>query len=140
MSLDIFINCFEAGETGYFRLDLIDEIFGPFVVGRDNQHRLWKLDYGQNNTSDLYFSLKEGDASLCSDLTINRPCSDPRLYDALLSVLRQSNSVLFYPTDDDPPLIGKETTRPHLPEDMVTSLGTPVIARSGTEIIQTITD
>jgi hypothetical protein len=133
VSFDLFVNCFEHGEKGVFPGSMLERLFGPQIVSRKPEFSLWSIDYGQNNTSDIYVSFEDG-VKNCSGFTINRPCADIRLFEAIYAVLADTNSVLFYPSDD-PPLIGKVSTRQHLPQDMVDSLGGPILMNNGREIL-----
>jgi hypothetical protein len=70
-------------------------------------------------------------------LSINRPCADLRLWDALASILALGNVVLYFP-GCKAPLIANLNARQHVPLDMIEALGEPIIAASGAEILREI--
>jgi hypothetical protein len=64
------------------------------------------------------------DQSLLRSFTVLRLCGDLRFWDAMASILRLGNLVLFFPTSC-PPLIADGSVAPHLPPNMIESMGQP---------------
>jgi hypothetical protein len=60
-----------------------------------------------------------------------------RLWGSKYKVVSMSNVVLYFP-GNAPPLIANESVANHLPEDMIDSLGRPLLVRSGAEIVDVI--
>ena len=73
----------------------------------------------------LSFSATEPGAS---GFVVSRPSKDSALYEALLQVLRLEGVVAYAPGST--PVVGNPATVAHLPPDMLSGLGQPVLART----------
>ena len=69
--------------------------------------------------------------------TVHRPCSDQRLWDALVSLLASGDVVLYFP-GGRAPLGARSTVTHHLPASLIEALGQPAVVTSGREIQQEI--
>jgi hypothetical protein len=127
MSFDLFVGCFRDGEKATFPRSLVDEHLGPYVTAR--HPGCLTLTFDARSESYLYVDEARAIYGFC----VNRPCASSKLYEALLSLLRSDNLVLYMP-GNCPPLIANRSVGGHLPKDMVDSLGTPVILSSSDEI------
>jgi hypothetical protein len=127
MSFELFVQCFDHGEFGSFPREIVERLFGPFVIRRDSE---WiDIEYDAQNSATIYMS---ADAGL-DGFMVHRPCGDRRLYEALLAILRSGNLVMYWP-GDGPALIGQPETARHLPQDLIDTLGEPVVVGSPDEI------
>lgn len=70
---------------------------------------------------------------MIDSFSVNRPISDLRLYQAILDVLRQGNMALYMP-GNCPPLVGAESAKKHLPQEMIATLGAPRVLADASEI------
>ena len=77
----------------------------------------------------LSFSVTEHGAS---GLVVSRPSADSALYEALLCVLRLEGVVAYTP--GSVPVVGNAATVTHLPPDLVSNLGQPVLASTSAEL------
>ena len=127
MSFDLFVGCFRNGRKGTFPRSLVDDYLGPYVTAK--HPGCLTLTFDARSESYLYVE----EAPEIDGFCINRPCTSSKLYDALLSLLRSDNLVLYMP-GNCPPLIANPSVTAHLPKDMVDSLGAPVVLSSSDEI------
>jgi hypothetical protein len=135
MSFDIYLQVFDKGEFAGISRDRVRDALGANFIAESAADR-WKVQYDAKNHCDVYLSLDGGGAML-QGLSINRPCGDLRLWDALAAILALGNVVLYFP-GCKAPLVANSDARQHLPVDMIAALGEPVIVRSGAEILREI--
>ena len=131
----MYMQVLDEGESAGIPHDSVRDAFGAAFVAESGPER-WKVFYDAQNSCDVYLSLDAG-AGMVQGLSINRPCADLRLWDALASVLALGNVVLYFP-GCKAPLIANFNARQHLPLDMIEALGEPIIAASGAEILREI--
>jgi hypothetical protein len=131
MSFDVSVQCFERGEFGTFTREQLRAAFGDHL--REVEPDFWQLHYGPQDSCDLYLSSHNADPTLLDHLTLNRPCHDARLWDALAGILTLGNLVLYFP-GEHPPLVTNHRVSEHLSADMIAVLGQPVVIASGAEI------
>jgi hypothetical protein len=67
---------------------------------------------------------------------VERPCGDPRLWNAVYEVLKIGEVVLFFP--GGPLIVAKENADRTLPEEMVEGMGEPVSVESGEAIVKIV--
>lgn len=134
MSFDVHIQFFEGGEPAAIPRDSAREAFGS-KLAEPEQNR-WTVSYDPQNSSEIYLNSGESVESLWG-LSIYRPCGDLRLWDALASILKMGNAVLYFP-GCKPPLVAKLSVREHLPADMIEALGEPVVVGRGAEILREV--
>jgi hypothetical protein len=135
MSFDLFLQVFDQGELTRISRDRVRDAFGAAFVTESEPDR-WKVLYDPQNSCDVYLSV-DGSAGMLQGLSINRPCGDLRLWDALAYILALGNVVLYFP-GCRAPVIGNVNSRQHLPLDMIEALGEPIVVRSGAEILREV--
>ena len=135
MSFDVFLQVFDQGESAGISCDRVRDAFGAAFVTESEPNR-WKVLYDAQNSCDVYLGL-DGGAGMLQGLSINRPCGDLRLWEALASILALGNVVLYFP-GCRAPVIGNLNARQHLPLNMIEALGEPIVAASGAEILREI--
>lgn len=67
--------------------------FGAAFLSEPELDR-WEVQYDAHSASDVYLS--SYDATMLDGFSINRPCGDMRLWDALASILALGNFVLYF--------------------------------------------
>jgi hypothetical protein len=137
MSFEVYLNCIQNGDKGFFPTALVEAAFDPFISSREGE--CWVVIYPDSpstlDQTDLHLTLKDGDRSSCSGLMVSRPTSNPRLYEGLMHILQVTDSILFC-IGDCPPLVGRADAIPHIASEIRETLGDPVIVRSGAEIVE----
>ena len=81
--------------------------------------------------------LEPFDADSVHQITVKRPCKDPRLWDSLARLLRLRTVILYSP-EGPGPVVREETVTLHIPHGILHTLGKPVVIRNGQEIQATI--
>ena len=130
MSFDIFVIRSENGKVAPIPLDVIEQAFGPFIKYREPAG--WELSFPDGGRTFVY--IKDGDE--VHHFNVNRPASSPELWTALLEILRQTGTVLFWPGGGA--VVGDDSSIAHLMPAIAEIFGTPIIAREGAEIVQLI--
>ncbi|HQL75301.1 MAG TPA: hypothetical protein PLD58_19125 [Phycisphaerae bacterium] len=139
MGFDLFVSCFSRGEpAGIPRQHWLDA-FAGFISDEDSD--VWHVEYDQANSCDIHVtpdpnerdSIRPG---TIASAMIERPCEDQRLWDALSSVMRLGNVVLYYPGSQA--LVACASVAEHLPEGMADALGGVVCIASGEDIVRYI--
>jgi hypothetical protein len=135
MSFEAFVQIYNDGElTGIPRQQIRDS-FGSFLS--EGGAYDWHLYYDEANNCDVILKTHAGDKNLVTSFTVVRPCGDPRFWDAMVSILRLGNVVLFFPANC-PPLVADNKVAQHLPPDMIETLGEPRCVSSAREILDLV--
>lgn len=129
MGTEIYVNRFRKGEPLPFSPGAVEQSFSEPVAERQDGDLALRLGGPDEPINVVQFSPTRNDATA---FAVERPLDDLRLYEALLSVLLQEGSVAYAP--GSPPVVGVKASMAHLPEDMVASLGSPVVALSAAEL------
>jgi hypothetical protein len=128
MGFEVFVQCYgKTEQSGLSR----DRVRALFPVDKESDPGCWTVRYGPTDWCDLYVRTK-GDR--LNGFMVSRPCCDTRLWDALLTVLQLGDVVMFWP--GSPPMIGSAEGATRLPEDMVRSLGKPVLISRAEQFIE----
>lgn len=125
MSFDIFLGCFHGGEVSDFPSSVIEKAFGPFTITKEPTCRV--LAYPDGGHSELYVD----DTPAVSDFMVARPCRSPEFLQGLFDVLRETTSILYWGQGC---VIADAAVIPHLPPDMLESLGEPTFAAKPDDI------
>ena len=136
MSFEVFVQCFTNGERDGVPDLEIQKAFGSHLSVQDE--KWWRAYYDELNSSDILVQRLPADRRLVHFMSVQRPCGDPRLWDALVAILRLGHFVLYFPAKKPPLLIPDESVARHQPKDMVESMGKLVPVRSGQDICHEI--
>ncbi len=85
---------------------------GPHL--NELEPNFWQLDYDDLNSCNIYLTAHNSDSGLIDGFTVNRPCYDQRLWDALASILTLGDVVLYFP-GCRAPLVAQAIVAQHLP-------------------------
>ncbi|MGH8106690.1 MAG: hypothetical protein ACREO1_08000 [Arenimonas sp.] len=135
MSFDLYLQRFRNGEAAGIPMEVIRDAFGSQVVEMDED--FWQVQYGSDESSDIFMQVLPSDASLIHTISIHRPCRDVRLWQSLWLLLELPGTVFYFPGCQRP-LSRDSQIGTAMPGDMRESLGEPVIASSAQEIFQSI--
>jgi hypothetical protein len=97
----------------------------------------FSVSYDDLNSCHVDISPQASDPLMLNWLCVSRPCSDLRLWSALLAVMRLGSVVLYFP-GGAPPLVANQWAGEQLPAEMVEALGRPRIVSSAEEILEAI--
>lgn len=134
VSFDVYLQVFENGESAGISRDGVRDAFGAAFVSEPMPDR-WKVTYDAQNSCDVYLS--SHGSTMLKGFSINRPCGDLRLWDALAFILTLGNVVFYFP-GGEAPLVAKLDVSRHLPRDMIEALGEPIVVGSGAQILREI--
>jgi hypothetical protein len=132
VSFDLFIRFYDHGAPAGIALEDVRAAFAPYISSSDATHLA--LEYDVANGSYVHLKPHPNNADATVAIAVNRPCGDMRLWDSLARVLRLGNAVLFFPGGANP-MVGSTDAVPHLPRDMIETLGNPVVVASGKAIL-----
>ena len=135
MSFDVYLQSFDRGEFAGIPRQRLRVAFGAHLS--ETETDFWQVRYDDMNSCNLYLTAHDTDARMLHGFTLNRPCADQRLWDALPSILALGNIVLYFPGGRQPMVAHSKVTQ-HLPPDMIESLGQPIVVTSGREIMHEI--
>jgi hypothetical protein len=135
LSFEVYVQGFKRGEPAGVPRSAVRALFP--VVEAESEPGYWSIRYDHLNSCHVAVSALPADPALVQSLCVVRPCGDPRLWDALLALLRLGPLTLYSP-GEGPPLVASEATGEQLPADMVEALGAPRVVRSGSEILAAI--
>lgn len=135
MSFEAFVQIYKDGEPAGVSRQQVRDAFGSFLS--DGGAFDWQLYYGEADNCDVMLKIDESDKTLVRGFTVLRPCGDLRFWDAMASILRLGNIVLFFPASC-PPLVAHNRVVQHLPPDMVEALGEPKPVTTGKEILDAL--
>lgn len=129
MSFDISLCCFKGGNEDFFSTSIVEGAFGPFHVGDDAGE--WVLQFPGGGRCQV----RVDDKPMMVGFIINRPAGDG-LYDAIYEIMRQTNTALWWSFGGA--AVADSSVIPHLPPEMIKSLGEPTIVHSGDDILKAI--
>ena len=135
MSFDIFVQCFENGEPAGIPRDAIRKAFGACLS--EPEPNYWHLAFGPRDSCSLFLSLLAGTPNHIHNITVERPCADPRLWQGLAQLLAHDHTVLYFPGCPGPLLLSPQTAC-HLPHGMLEALGDPIVVTGGQDILQCV--
>ena len=135
MSFDLYLQVFQDGKANGIGLEVLRDAFDKYVVEMDEDY--WQVQYGMEESSDIFLQPLPGNSSSIHTISIHRPCRDLRLWESLWRLLGIAGTVLYYPSCAAPvardPVAGMS-----MPDEMRESLGDPLIVSSATELFQSI--
>lgn len=131
LSFEVYLQCFDSGGPAGVPREAVRRLFP--VVAAQSEPDYWHVRYDDLNSCSISIGALGTDPGVLESICVHRPCSDIRLWDALLEVMRLGHVALYFP-GNSPPLVASEEAGAHLPRDMVEALGPPRTVRSGREI------
>lgn len=135
MSFDLYLQAFRDGKAAGIGLDILRDAFGKYVIEIDED--FWQVQYGLDESSDIFLQPLGEDSAFVHTLSIHRPCRDERLWESLWRILELPGTVFYYPTCHAP--IARDTTAGlSMPDEMRESLGQPLVVSNAVELFQSI--
>jgi hypothetical protein len=135
MSFELFLQCFSQGEASGILIQTIRESFGSALSEPEDD--FWRVDYGTEQSSDLFLNPLPGQPSLIHNISIHRPCTDTRLYESIWQLLGLPGTLLYFP-GGALPLARDGAIGAAMPPDMLEALGEPAMIRSAAVILLSI--
>jgi len=135
MSFDIYVQSFRDGKAAGVGLEILHDAFGKYVIEVDEDY--WQVQYGADESSDIFLQALVNDPSSIHTISIHRPCRDSRLWQSLWQLLELPGTVLYYPACEAP-MTRDVLAGLAMPPDMRESLGEPCLVSGAAEIFQRI--
>ena len=135
MSFDLYLQVFQSGKAGGIAPEIIRNAFGKYVIEIDED--FWQVQYGADESSDIFLQLLPDDSSRVHTISIHRPCRNIHLWQSVWLLLEIPGTI-FYFQGCDAPLARDPRAGMAMPSEMRESLGDPVIVLSVLEISQVI--
>ena len=133
MSFSIYVNAFENEEWFHFPTAHLRSRFAPYLIRDDDG--LWAISFDQGaSKSDMYVN----DGIMTAGFAVNRPPADIEFWSIIAGILSDLPCVLYWPGGGA--VVGSLKTLPHLPKDMVESLGLPFVSTDAEQIRQYVRD
>jgi hypothetical protein len=132
MSFAACVQWFDGGHPASVPLALVENVFGATISHREDAR--WHLRHGVQDCCELHLKTRPRDEVIA--LTVSRPCDAPNLWEGIHTLLRAGNGVCYWP--GGAPLIASPGVAAHLPEDILSSLGEPVVVVNGAAIAQAV--
>ena len=114
MSVSIYCQAHNHGDSQLLAVKDVLTCFEPFIKSIDSSG--FHVVYDETNSSHVFIDQIN---STCDSFTINRPCGDKRLYDAIHNCMKLGN-VICYTNDGDKFYVTSLETINHIPHDMKT--------------------
>lgn len=135
MSFDLYLQAFQDGKASSIGLEVLRDAFGKYVIEMDDDY--WKLQYGVDESSDIFLQPLPDNSSFIHTISIHRPCRDLRLWESLWRLLGIAGTVLYYPSCDAP-MARDPRAGMSMPGEMHESLGDPLIVSSAVELFHSM--
>lgn len=130
MSFDLYFQPATHGEPlGIGRTEL--RALFP-IIETESEPDYWKVQYDPVNTCHIGVTALGLANDLLSSFYVERPCHDPRFWEALFRVLSRDSIVLYFP--GGPPIVASTEVGTALSKDVIRSLGEPCYVHSAADI------
>lgn len=127
MSFDVWVGCFQNGELATFPRSIVERAFAAIADRSDPTS--WKL-------ADCRGRLSIDDQAEINGFSVNRPPAHDEFWDAIIEVLQQTPSVLYWPGNGC--VIADSATAKHLPSKLIAAVGMPTVTNVPSEILDLI--
>jgi hypothetical protein len=122
MSYDYFLQAHLNQDSQDISTDSILKILEKYVAKKGEG--FVDLQFDKDNSCTFYFELDE---PYTNSININRPCTGEEFIRCIYQIMQLGNFVFFEP-EGNYSIVLNEKIEIELPEDMIESLGKPVIA------------
>lgn len=136
MGFSAYLQCFRDGKPAGLPRDMVA---AQFPIGNSSSTDLWQIKYDDENWCDIYVSPDRSNGAKIHGLTVDRPCGDLRLWNALYRVMCLGPVVFYFP-GSNPLRVAHEATIAQLPADLLEAIGPPRLVSSGQELRQAVED
>jgi hypothetical protein len=119
MGFEVYVQCFGESERTGISKAAVRSLFP--VVAEESEPDYWRVRYDDKNSCHIGVVSLPSDRGMLKSFYLERPCADPRLWEAVVSVLRMGSVVMFWP--GSPPVVSDDRVAASLPEDMTREIG-----------------
>jgi hypothetical protein len=129
VSLDLFVDRFENGQSIGASTDEFERVFGPFEVERDETCSFRRLRFNDRGEADAYIS--------GAGAFMFNHFGGEEFFERLFEFLAETGSVAYWPGADCAAAVASSMSLSQLPADMRRSLR-PAVVHSHSELMQRI--
>jgi hypothetical protein len=130
MSFDLYFQPVVHGEPLQIPRADLRSLFP--VVENESEPDCWNIRYDSLNNCHIGVTTLPSANDVVSSFYVERPCADPRFWEALFRILNWGPIVLYFP--GGPPIVASDEAGAALPGDVIASLGEPRCVHSAAEI------
>jgi hypothetical protein len=130
MSFDLYFQPVVHGEPLKISRTELRSLFP--VIEKESEPDYWKIRYDSLNIRHIGVKASTSASDLLASFHVERPCGDPRLWEALFRVLNWGPIVLYFP--GGPPIVASDEVAAALPKGATGSPGQPRRVCSAVEI------
>jgi hypothetical protein len=134
MSFDLYFQPVTQGKPLAISRSQLRSLFP--IVENESVPDYWKIRYDSLNVSHIGVEPSAPASELLSSFYVERPCGDPRFWEALFQVLNRGPIVLYFP--GGPPIVASDEFLAAMPKDVLGSLGEARRVQSAPEILKII--
>jgi hypothetical protein len=134
MSFDLYFQPFTQGQPLAISRTELRSLFP--VIEDESESDYWKIRYDSLNVCHIGVTPVISGGGLLSSFYVERPCGDPRFWEALFQILNCGPIVLYFP--GGPPIVASHELLAALPKDVLGSLGEARRVQSAPEILKII--
>jgi hypothetical protein len=132
MGFEVYVQCFgESERTGISRT-AVRALFP--VVAEESQPDYWRIRYDDKNACHIGVIALPSDDKMVKSIVVERPCGNPKLWEALFSVMKMGSVAMFWP--GSPPVVCDGSVASNLPNEMTNVLGPAKLVNSADEILR----
>jgi hypothetical protein len=132
VGFEVYVKCFgESEKTGISRT-AVRALFP--IVAEESQPDYWRVRYDDKNACHIGVISLPSDEKMLKSIVVERPCGEPKLWDALISVMKMGSVVLFW--TGSPPLVSDGGAASTLPQEMTNVMGPAKPVNSADEILR----
>jgi hypothetical protein len=131
MGFEVYVQCFaECERTGISRA-AVRSLFP--IIADESKADFWQVRYDDKNSCHIRVTPLPSNNEMLTSFSVERPCGDSKLWEALISVLRMGSIVMYWP--GGPPVVSGDVVASQLPADMVEAIGPARSVSSAEDIL-----
>jgi hypothetical protein len=132
VGFEVYVQCVgETEKTGISRT-AVCALFP--IVAEESQGDYWRVRYDDKNACHIGVIAVPSDEKMLKSIVVERPCGEPKLWDALISVMKMGSVVMFWP--GGPPIVCDGAAAPSLPQEMTNVMGAAKPVNSAEDILR----
>jgi hypothetical protein len=133
MSFEVYLQSYESGVLSGIPAGPVHALFPESEY--DAKWEVWNIRYGPQDSCVIRMGTPEHPVT---ELSVERPCSDMRLWEALWAFMNLGNVAFFFPSD--PPVLAaaNASMEKHFPPDMMQAFGQLRVVSSAGELVELV--
>ncbi len=135
MSFVVYIQFFHERKPAGIPRAAVLSSFSEFIseIGKDQ----WRLQYDHQTWCEIVLSTITGASNSVHHVSIEKPCQDNRLWEAIIHLMQIGNGVFYFPGSSGLCVLSPSVII-HVPADMLEVLGEPILVKNATDLLRCI--